>query len=164
MVFKTLLKNKILTPLDNTNPYDPQPRPNWWNESTYYEYHQNKGHKTSSCIQLRHKVQDLIDNGDIVVDGHNKNLDHQAFKDLFPTHNKGESSGAKNSNAKVNFTYTVDNNVINMIEPVDFVYCNVITIKGKEEKEKSKTPFIFFWSTPQSLEQNSPQTSTNVVT
>ena len=39
VVFKTLMKNQILTPLENLRPYDPQPRPSWWNESTYYEYH-----------------------------------------------------------------------------------------------------------------------------
>lgn len=164
VVFKTLLQNQILTPLDNTTPYDPQPRPNWWNESAYCEYHRNKGHKTSSCIQWQHKFQDLINNGNIVVDGHNKNFDHQSFKDPFPPHNKGESSRAKDSNTKVNFTYNANENIINMIGPVDFEYYDVITIKGKGDNVKSKTPFVFCRSTPQSPEQKSPQTSTNVVT
>ena len=52
VVFKTLVKNQILAPLDNSRPYDPQLRPSWWNESSYYEYHQNKGHQTPSYIQL----------------------------------------------------------------------------------------------------------------
>ena len=56
VVFKTLVKNKIITPLENPRPYDPHPRPSWWNESAYCEYHRNKGHQTASCIQLRHKI------------------------------------------------------------------------------------------------------------
>ena len=81
--------------MDNTQPYDPQPRPPWWNETSYCEYHQNKGHKIVNCINLRHKIQDLIDDGDIVVDGHNKNVDHKAFKEPFLTYDKGESSKAQ---------------------------------------------------------------------
>ena len=66
--------------MDNPHSYDPQPRPPWWNETSYCEYHQNKGHKVGNCINLRHKIQDMIDDGDLVVDGHHKNLDHKAFK------------------------------------------------------------------------------------
>ena len=75
--------------MDNSRPYDPQPRPKWWNENAYCEYHQNKGHKTSNCIILRHKIQELIDDGDVVVGGHNKNSDHKALKEPSPTYKKG---------------------------------------------------------------------------
>ena len=92
VVYKTLLQHKLISPLDNSQPYDPHPRPPWWTETSYCEYHQNKGHKTLNCVNLHNKVQDLIDDGALVVDGHNKNVDHKAFKEPFPTYDKGESS------------------------------------------------------------------------
>ena len=72
---------------------------------------------------------------------HNKNSDHQAFKDPFPPHEKGETSNTKNAHAKVNYTYTINDNIIHMVEPIDDQYCNVITIKGKDDAPKHKTPF-----------------------
>ena len=102
VVYKTLLQKKLISPLDNTCPYNLQPWPQWWNETIFYEYHQKKGHKTSNNINLYHKIQDLIDDGDIVVDGHNKNIDHKAFKESFLSYEKGESSKPKPNN-KVNY-------------------------------------------------------------
>ena len=64
------------------------------------------------------------------MDGHNKNADHKAFKEPFPTYEKGESSKAQ-THHKVSYTYSNNDNVINMVEPVDVEYYNVITIKGK---------------------------------
>ena len=96
VVYKTLLQKKLIYPFDNSHPYDPQPQPPWWNETTFCKYQQNKGHKTSNCINLHHKFQYLINNGDIVVDGHNKNIDHKDFKDPFLSYEKGENSKQKN--------------------------------------------------------------------
>ena len=118
VVYKTLLQNKLIFPLDNTRPYNLQPWLPWWNETSFYEYHQNKGHKTENCINLHHKIQDLIDDGDIVVDGRNENINHKAFKEPFSSYEKGESSKWKPNN-KVNYTYSNDENVINMVEPMD---------------------------------------------
>ena len=42
----------------------------------------------------------------------------------------------------VNYTYTTNDNVINMVETVNVKYCDVITIKGREDVPKCKTPFI----------------------
>ena len=64
------------------------------------------------------------------MDGHKKNTDHKAFKEPFPSYYKGESSKSKLHN-KVNYTYSNDDNVITMVEPLDVEYCDVITIKGK---------------------------------
>ena len=102
----------------------------------YYDFHQNKGNKTASYIQLQHKIQNLIDKNDVVVGNHNFFLDHQAFKDPFPPHEKGEASKAKNAHTKVNYTYAINDNVINMVELVDVEYCDVITIKGMEDVPK----------------------------
>jgi hypothetical protein len=118
-VYKTLLQHELISPMDNPRPYNPQPCPPWWNETSYYEYHQNKGHKVGNCINLHHKIQDMIDNGELVVDGHHKNSDHKAFKEPFPPYEKGETSKTKPNN-KINYAYPKDDNVINMVEPVDF--------------------------------------------
>ena len=64
------------------------------------------------------------------------------FKDPFPPHENGESSNTKNAHAKVNYTYIVNDNIIHMVEPIDDQYCNVITIKGKEDAPKCKNPFV----------------------
>ena len=91
VIYKTLLHNKVIYPLDNSHPYDPQPWPPWWSKITFFEYHQNKGHKTRNSIKLHHKVQELIDDGDIIVDGHNMNLDHKDFEEPFLYYEKGET-------------------------------------------------------------------------
>ena len=39
MVYKTLLHDKVISPLDNSQPYDPQLRPPWWNKTTFCEDH-----------------------------------------------------------------------------------------------------------------------------
>ena len=64
------------------------------------------------------------------------------FKNPFPPHKKGESSNTKNVHTKVNYTYTINDNIIHMVEPIDDKYCNVITIKGKEDAPKCKTHFV----------------------
>ena len=80
----------------------------------------------------------MINDGDIVVDGHNKNSDHKAFKEPFLAYEKGENSKPKPNN-KFNYAYSNDKNVINMVEPMDFEYYDVITIKGKQDNTKPKT-------------------------
>ena len=80
-----------------------------------------------------HKVKDLIDDGDIVVDGHNKNSDHKAFKEPFPSYEKEENKKQKTHN-KINYTYSNDDEIVHMVEPVDFEYCDIITIYGKKIK------------------------------
>ena len=133
--------------MDNPRPYDPQPCPPWWNKTSYCEYHQNKGHKVGNCINLHHKIQDMIDNGELVVDGHHKNSDHKAFKEPFPPYEKGETSKTKPNN-KIKYAYPKDDNVINMVEPMDFEYYDVITIKSKQDNTNSKTPFVLKGPTP----------------
>ena len=111
-----------------------------------------------SYIQLWHKIQNLIDSGEVIVGNYNKNSEHQAFKDPFPPHEKGEYSTTKNAHTKVNYTYNVNDNVINMVKPIGDKYCGVITIKGREDIPQWKTPFIL-----QELTSTS-KTYTNVVT
>ncbi len=163
VVYKTLLQHKLISPMDNPHPYDPQPRPPWWNETSFCEYHQNKGHKTSNYINLRHKVQDMIDVGELVVDGHNKNSDHKVFKEPFPAYEKGETSKPEPYN-KVNYMYSNDENVIHMVEPIDFEYCDIITIKGKQDNDKPKTPFVLRGPTSNNMDNASSQHCANTIT
>ena len=75
--------------------------------------------------------------------GHNKNSNHNAFKELFPYYDKGEICKQKTNN-KVGYIYiyTNNHNVINMVEHLDFEYCDVTMIKGKHDNMKPKTLFF----------------------
>lgn len=121
-------KNVIILP-DNSRPYDPEEKPHWWNENDYYEYHWNKGHKTGNYIKLKHTIQDLIESRDVVVDGHNVNTGHKAFKEPFPKYEIEEVSKSKNT-SKVNYMFSNNNNVIHMVEPIEEKYCNMTILKG----------------------------------
>ena len=97
------------------------------------------------------------------MDGHNKNADHKAFKEPFLTYDKGECSKAQ-THHKINYTYSNDDNVINMVEPVDVEYCNIITIKGKEDNPKHNIPFFLRGPSSNKPKSASSQTCANAVT
>lgn len=51
-------------------PFDEnKPKPAWYKEIEYYEYHMIKGHFTNRCMKLKNYVQDLINNRDIQIEG-----------------------------------------------------------------------------------------------
>lgn len=131
MALKTLLANKLLMLLDNSRPYDPEVKPKWWRENEYCEYHHNKGHPTKNCMKLKHDIQDLLDASKIVVGNHTTNADHKAFKEPLPSYEQGGSSKSK-GDAKVNYAYMNDDNVINMIESISPEKCNVIIVKNEK--------------------------------
>lgn len=87
-------------------------------------------------MKLKHEIQDLINAGKIVIGNHTTNVDHKAFKDPLPSYEQGDSSKSKRG-AKVNYTYTNNDNVINMIESSQYAYCNVILIKDKQNKTQT---------------------------
>lgn len=72
IAFNKLLANKLIT-LPENPPYEPKAKPDWWNDDEYCEYHKSKGHLTTNCHGLKNIIQDLIDRGDIEVDGHTSN-------------------------------------------------------------------------------------------
>jgi hypothetical protein len=43
----------------------------------------------SSCMQLKHKIQDLIDQKIIQIEGLQTNVDHGVFKNPLPNYDKG---------------------------------------------------------------------------
>lgn len=49
--------------------YEPGPfKSTWWNDNDFYDYHRTRGQKTTSCYKLENLVQDMIDQGDIMID------------------------------------------------------------------------------------------------
>lgn len=75
------------------------------------------------------------------MDGHINNSNHKDFKESLPHYEKGENSKQKSHN-KVNYTYTNDDDVINMAKLVDFEYYDIIIIKGKKDDIKPKILFV----------------------
>lgn len=85
-------------------------------------------------MQLKHLVQDLIDNKIIFVEGPQTNVDHGAFKNPLPNYEKGESSSSNNKGNNVNHVY--DTTIFNIfvvhnqihdkqdIVPADLKVCN----------------------------------------
>lgn len=65
-------------------------KPPWWNENHFFKHHRHKGKKTSSYNKLQHVIQDLINNGKIVVGGHTPsgNSNYKMFTNHFPKHEK----------------------------------------------------------------------------
>lgn len=81
---------------------------------------------------MKHIIQDKIDNGEITIDNHKSNNDHTTFTEPFHKHGKEDSSSQPNMGAKVNYAYSGNNAVINMVEPCLSEHCNVIMIVRKD--------------------------------
>lgn len=60
-VYKSLLENNLLKPLEPQKPSKVLPSNH--NPNAFYSYHQMPGHHTNNCIRLKHKIQDLIEDG-----------------------------------------------------------------------------------------------------
>ncbi|KAH7852473.1 hypothetical protein Vadar_025178 [Vaccinium darrowii] len=63
LVYKELYEAGLLKPLPPTPP--PQKLPAYHNPNAFCAFHQMPGHAIDECHCLRHKIQDLIDNGSI---------------------------------------------------------------------------------------------------
>ena len=59
--YENLSSKGFIKPLDPTPM--PNPIPPTWNLNEYCHYHQKFYHNTDNCFRLKHKIQDLIDNG-----------------------------------------------------------------------------------------------------
>lgn len=92
-------------------------------------------------MKLKHEIQDLIDVGKIIVGNHAPNVDHKAFKDPLPTYEQGDSSKSKGG-ARVNYTYTNNDNVMNMIESSQAKYCNVIIVPDHKNQAQAANAMI----------------------
>ena len=91
----------------------------------------------------------------MLTDGLVKNIDHKAFKTPLPDYDKGESSQAnkKNHNVEIHYTYATNDNVINMVEPVESIFMM--------RSQETKVPKIVL----RTLDNSSPPSEAlNVVT
>ncbi len=120
-VLKTLNANNLITLLDNSRPYDPPVKPSWWKEDHVCSYHRSKGHSTKNCFKLKDVIQDLIDKCKVIIDGLTKNADHKAFKQPLPEYDSGGTSKANKKNHAANISYAYADNVIGMLEPVEYL-------------------------------------------
>lgn len=86
-ILPTLLQENTFTLLPMKENPRSSTRP-WYKENEFCEYHRQRGHNTSGCMQLKHEIQDLINNG-LVSTGSpvappNQNLG--VFNNPFPSH------------------------------------------------------------------------------
>lgn len=81
-------------------------------------------------MRLKNIIQDMINRGDLTVDGLKTNDDHDAFKIPLPNYNKGGPSSSNDTEgARINHLY---NNTINHIL-TDDNQINFIKIKDKQD-------------------------------
>ena len=74
----------------NSHPFDEnQPKSKWYRENEYCKYHHIKEHDTNKCIKLKIFIQNLVNDGEIEVEGgpSSKNAKLKIFQKPFPDHN-----------------------------------------------------------------------------
>ena len=79
----------------NTHPFDEnQPKSKWYRENEYCKYHCIKGHETNKCIKLKVFIQNLVDDGEIEVEGGptSKNAKLKIFQKPYPNHNNDRNN------------------------------------------------------------------------
>ena len=79
----------------NTHPFDEnQPKSKWYRENEYCKNHRIKGHDTNKCIKLKVFIQNLVDDGEIDVEGGppSKNAKQKIFQKFFPDHKNGNNN------------------------------------------------------------------------
>ena len=68
-IFQKLVDHNLMV-FPNTRPFDEnQPKPTWYRENEYCKYHHIKGHDTNNCFRLKVFLQNLVDDGEIEVEG-----------------------------------------------------------------------------------------------
>lgn len=60
-----LVKKGVLQPVGPTP--DQEVKGINWNAAYYYKFHQGRGHNTNKCMRLRNEIQDLIENGTVIL-------------------------------------------------------------------------------------------------
>ena len=87
---RLVVTNMVVYP--QTKPFDENLlKPTWYRENKYCEFHKAKGHSTNRCMRLKNYIQDLIDRGDIELEGEestSRNQNLRIYKDPFPKHDR----------------------------------------------------------------------------
>ena len=65
--FDRLSKQGLVVPIGPTPDPSPDDRHRGWNPNAYCKYHQGNGHTTSDCWALRHKLQDMVEDGRLPI-------------------------------------------------------------------------------------------------
>ena len=135
LILNTFLANKLLMLCDNSHPYNSLIKLDWWKDDNFCNYHRSKGHNKDNCFKLKDAMQDLIDGGKVLIDGLVKISNHKVFKTPLPEYEKGESSqvNKKNLDAKINYTYANNDNVINTMKPIE----NVFMMRPRENEDSN---------------------------
>lgn len=118
---RKLIQSNLIT-LPKSKPYELSPiKPTWWNDNDFCDYHYSKGHKTSSCYQLKHVIQNLIDKGDVTVntDKGSTNQAHIICKDPFIKHGQEQPSTSNSQDNRANYTKVAYDYTINTITKGD---------------------------------------------
>ena len=89
VVLQIFLANKITMLPNNSRPYDPPLKPNWWRDDQYCNYHRKKGHNMENYFKLKDTIQDLIDQGKVTIYGLVKKPGHKDSKQPVPKYEKG---------------------------------------------------------------------------
>ena len=81
-------------------PFDEnKPKSKRYSENEYCKYHHIKGHDKNKCIKLKIFIQNLVDDGEIDVEGgppfENANL--KIFQKSFPDHNNDNNNNGNNN-------------------------------------------------------------------
>lgn len=79
VVLKFFLAKKLITSPNNSHPYGPPVKPDWWQDDQYYNFHRKKGDNMKNLFKLKDIIQELIDQGKVITDGLVKNFDHEDF-------------------------------------------------------------------------------------
>lgn len=123
--------------MPKTSNYEPQVKPLWWRDNEYCEFHKGRGYKTNNCHRLKDIIQDLVDWGEIEVDGYNKktsNKDHTMLKNPLLSYEKGgPSHQGKNQDITTNYTHASYDYTVNNLNDANEKIAT-ITIKGKDPK------------------------------
>ena len=93
-IFQKLVDHNLMV-FPNTRPFDEnQPKPRWYQENEYCKYHHIKGHDTNKCFKLKVFIQNLVDDGEIEVEGGttSKNAKLKIFQKPFPDHNNDNNN------------------------------------------------------------------------
>jgi hypothetical protein len=64
-VFDHMCKRGHLKPLNSIAP--PNPLPKHWDRNLYCHFHQRSSHNTDDCLQLKHEIQDFINQNVIIL-------------------------------------------------------------------------------------------------